>query len=79
MLVMRKLVSKALTNLMAHFIFLYLINLNHCDYLMKIICLEIVSWELAQPCFHGARFQHCSYFYLVDIMFFCLWMPSGVE
>ena len=29
-LVMRKLVIKALTNLMTHFIFLHLINLNHC-------------------------------------------------
>src|SRR3954470_2590539 len=31
LLVMQKLVSKALTNLMAHFIFFHLINLNHCD------------------------------------------------
>ena len=30
LLVMGKLVSKALTNLMAHFTFLHLINLNHC-------------------------------------------------
>ena len=32
-LVMRKLVIKALTNLMAHFTFLHLINLNHCIHL----------------------------------------------
>jgi hypothetical protein len=76
---MRKLVSKALTNLMTHFTFLHLINLSHCDNVMKIICLQIVSWELAQPCFHGARFQHCTYSYLVDIMIFYLWMPSGVK
>ena len=29
-----KIVSKALTNLMAHFIFLLIRSLNHCDYLM---------------------------------------------
>jgi hypothetical protein len=71
MLVMRKLVSKALTNLMAHFIFLHIINLNHCDYLVRLYACQIMSWELAQPCCHGARFQHCTYSYLVDIMFFC--------
>ena len=31
---MWKIVSKALTNLMAHFIFLLIRSLNHCDYLM---------------------------------------------
>ena len=32
---MWKLVSKALTNLIAHFIFLLIRSLNHCDYLMR--------------------------------------------
>jgi hypothetical protein len=36
MFAMRKLVSKTLTNLMAYFIFLHIINLNHCEYLIKL-------------------------------------------
>jgi hypothetical protein len=59
--------------------FLALNKLDYCDSLMSLICLQVVSWKLARPCFHGARFQHCTYFYLVDIMIFCLWMPSGVK
>jgi hypothetical protein len=60
--VMRKLVSKALTNFMAHL--LSCTNKHdHCDSLMKFICLQIMSWELAHPCFHGARFQYCTYSY----------------
>jgi hypothetical protein len=34
------------------------------------------GWKLAQPCCHGARFQHCTYSYLVDTMIFCLWISS---
>jgi hypothetical protein len=44
---------------------------------MLILCLQVVSWELAQPCY-----QHCTYSYLVDIVIFCLWMlicVKGVE
>jgi hypothetical protein len=26
-------------------------------------------------CCHMASFQHCTYLYLVDVMYFCLWMP----
>jgi hypothetical protein len=41
MFAMRKLVSKALMNLMAHFIFLHIRNLNHCDYLMKLYACKL--------------------------------------
>jgi hypothetical protein len=62
-----------------HIYFLALNKFDHCGSLMLIICLQVVSWELAQSCCYGARFQHCTYSYLVDIIIFCLWMPSGVK
>jgi hypothetical protein len=57
---MRRLVSKALTNLMAHFIFLHIINLNHCDHLMKLWAWQSLSWEIAHLCCHREHFQHCT-------------------
>src|SRR3954467_9386664 len=72
-LLCKKLVIKALTNLIAHFIFLALINLNHCVICVVYACTYTL--ELAEPCCHGERFQHCTYtLYSVDIMRFCLWM-----
>jgi hypothetical protein len=71
---MWKLVSKALTNLMAHFTFLAFNNFDHCGSLMLMLCLQVVSWKLAHPCHHGASFQHCTFFRLVDIVIFCLWI-----
>src|SRR4051812_29237478 len=69
--VMRKLVSKALTNLMAHLIFLPLIDLNHCA--MEVVYACTYTLELAEPCCHGERFQHCTCtLYTVDIVLFCL-------
>jgi hypothetical protein len=58
--VMRKLVSKALTNLMAHFIFLILKNLTLWLSYVDLLCLQVVNWKLAQPCRHGASFQYCT-------------------
>jgi hypothetical protein len=49
---------------------------DHCGSLMLMLFLQVVSWKLAQPCCHGARFQHCTYSHLVDIMIFCLWIPA---
>ena len=70
---MRKLVSKALTNLMSHLISLPLIDLNHCA--IEVVYACIYSLELAEPCYHGERFQHCTCtLYIVDIVLFCLWM-----
>jgi hypothetical protein len=57
---MRKLVSKALTNLMAHFTFLVLKNLTLWLSYVELLCLQVVSWKLAQPCRHGASFKHCT-------------------
>src|SRR3954471_19841461 len=72
-LLCENLVIKALTNLMAHFIFLHLINLNHCVIYVVYACTYTL--ELAEPCCHGERFQHCTCtLYTVDIMLFCLWM-----
>jgi hypothetical protein len=61
---MQKLVSKALTNLMAHFIFLVLKNLTLWLSYVKLLCLQVVSWKLAQQCYHGASFRHCTSSYL---------------
>jgi hypothetical protein len=57
---MRKLVSKDLTNLMAHFIFLVLKNLTLWLYYVELLCLQVVSWKLAKPYRHGVSFQHCT-------------------
>jgi hypothetical protein len=57
---MRKLVSKALTNLMAHFIFLVLKKLILWLSYVELLCLQVVSWKLAKPCRHGASFQYCT-------------------
>jgi hypothetical protein len=40
---MRKLVSKALTNLMAHFIFIILKNLTLWFSYVELLCLQVVS------------------------------------
>jgi hypothetical protein len=61
---MRKLVSKALMNLMAHFTFLVLKILTLWLSYVELLCLQVVSWKLAQPCRHGASFQHCTIFHL---------------
>jgi hypothetical protein len=61
---MRKLVSKALTNLMAHFTFLNFKILTLWLSYVELLCLQVISWKLAQTCRHGASFRHCtsSYF-----------------
>jgi hypothetical protein len=61
---MRKLISKALTNLMAHFTFLVLKILILWLSYVELLCLQVISWKLAQPRRHGASFQHCTFFYL---------------
>src|SRR5215216_5730901 len=73
-LLCENLVIKALTNLMAYFIFFDLMNLNHCDNFVVYSCTY--KLELAELCCHGECFQHCTctLLYSVDIMFFCLWM-----
>jgi hypothetical protein len=55
---MQKLVSKALTNLMAHFTFLVLKNLILWLSYVELLCLQVVSWKLAKPCRHGVSFQY---------------------
>jgi hypothetical protein len=57
---MRKLVSKALTNLMAHFTFLAFKILTLWLAYVELLCLQVVSWKLAKPCHHGVSFQHCT-------------------
>jgi hypothetical protein len=57
---MRKLVSKAVTNLMAHFTFIVLIFLTLWLSYVELLCLQVVSWKLAKPCRHGVSFQHCT-------------------
>jgi hypothetical protein len=57
---MEKFVSKALTNLMAHFTFLVLKNLTLWLSYVELLYLQVLSWKLAQPCRHGASFQHCT-------------------
>jgi hypothetical protein len=57
---MRKLVSKALTNLMAHFTFLVPKNLTLWLSYVELLCLQVVSWKLAKPCCHGVSFQLCT-------------------
>jgi hypothetical protein len=44
---MRKLVSKALTNRMAHFTFLVLKFFDIVVSYVELLCLQVVSWELA--------------------------------
>jgi hypothetical protein len=61
---MQKLVSKALTNLMAHFTFLVLKILTLWLSYVEFLCLQVVRLKLAQPCRHGASFQHCTVFHL---------------
>ena len=76
LLVIRKLVSKALTNLMAHFIFLDLINLDHC--VLLCCAYACALWvEVSRTMYHGDRFRRfIGTLYLVDIMFFCLRIPT---
>jgi hypothetical protein len=57
---MRKLVSKALTNVMTHFTFLVLKILTLWLSYVELLCLQVVSWKLAKPCRHGVSFQHCT-------------------
>jgi hypothetical protein len=57
---MQKLVSKALTNLLAQFTFLaFKIWTLWLSY-VELLCLQVVSWKLAKPCRHGVSFQHCT-------------------
>jgi hypothetical protein len=44
---MQKLVSGALTNLMAHFTFIVLKNLILWLSYVELLCLQVVSWKLA--------------------------------
>ena len=62
-----KIVSKALTNLMAHFIFLLIRSLNHCDYLMMYMPANY-EFKVSRTMCHGERFQHCfvSHFKLIS-------------
>src|SRR3954469_6382457 len=73
-LLCKNLVIKALKELDGTLYSLPLINLNHCDNFVVYACTY--KLELAEPCYHGERFQHCTctLLYSVDIMFFCLWM-----
>jgi hypothetical protein len=57
---MRKLVSKALTNLMVHFTFLVFKILTLWLSYVELLCLQFVSWKLAKPCRHGVSFHHCT-------------------
>jgi hypothetical protein len=61
---MRKLVSKALMNLIAHFTFLAFKNLTLWLSYVELLCLQVVTYKLAQPCRHGASFQHYTFSYL---------------
>jgi hypothetical protein len=70
--VIQKLVSKALTNLIAHFTFLAFKNLTLWLSYIELLCLEVVSWKLAQPCRHGAT--NIALLIWVDIVIFCLWI-----
>ena len=76
---MWKIVSKALTNLMVHFIFLLIRSLNHCDYLMMYMPANY-ELKVSRIMCHGERFQHrfVSHFKLISC-FFCFWMPFGVK
>src|SRR3954467_13429498 len=70
-LLCENLVIKALTNLMAHFIFF---APNKLEPLCHICCICLYI-GITEPCCHGERFQHCTCtLYTVDIMLFCLWM-----
>ena len=64
----------------AHFTF---IALNEHDPLwLKLWCYELDKrlWlKLAEMCCHMERFQHCTSLYLVDVMYFCLWMLTMGE
>src|SRR6266480_8114039 len=75
-----KLVSKALTNLMAHLYFYALNNLEHCDH-SEIIAYNLLVDLLAEPCCHGEGFQHCTQIslYFVDIMYLGVWMLIDVK
>ena len=73
---MSKIVSKALTNLMAHFIFLLIRSLNHCDYLMMYMPANY-ELKVRRTMCHGERFQHRILFvilswYHVSFVFGCL-------
>jgi hypothetical protein len=72
--VIRKLVSKVLTNLMTHFTFLAFKNLTLWLSYVELLCLWIISWKLAKPCRHGVSFQYCTSLIWVDIVIFCLWI-----
>ena len=61
LLVMRKLVSKALTNLMAHFIFLHLINLNHCVLLCCAYACKLYAGSQQNRAVMGNAFNTCRY------------------
>ena len=77
---MWKIVSKALTNLMANFIFSLIRSLNHCDYLMMYMPadyeLKVSTTMLSWGTLSTPRFV--SHFKLISC-FFCFWMPSGVK
>src|SRR4051812_39857816 len=74
-LLCENLAIKALTNLMAHFIFLAPNKLKPLCHLCLYACTNTL--ELTEPCCHGERFQHCTCTLSpVDNMLFCLWMSS---
>src|SRR4051812_26548521 len=72
-LLCENLVIKALTNLMAHFIFVYPNRLEPLC-LLCCICLHLYV-GISRTMLSGERFQYCTCtLYSVDIMLFCLWM-----
>jgi hypothetical protein len=54
---MQKLVSKALTNRKAHFTFSCSKKFDIVISYVELLCLQVVSWRLAQPCSHGQAFN----------------------
>ena len=60
----------------AHFIF---IELNKPEPLW----LKLWSYELDNSfdweCYHIASFEHCTYLYLVHVMYFCFWMRTMMK
>ena len=72
---MRNSVSKALTNWKAHFTFSCSKKFDIVVSYVELLCLQVVSWRLAQPCSHGQAFN-IALLICVDIVIFYLWMPA---
>jgi hypothetical protein len=73
---MWKLVSKSLMNPTAHFTFLDFNKFDHCGYLMLMLCLQVVSWKLAQWYVSNVSiiFDASCLFYTICLVFhYTLW------